>query len=29
MWKFKAVAKVGDEIACVADLMGAVREKKA
>jgi 3-hydroxyacyl-[acyl-carrier-protein] dehydratase len=29
IWKFKAVAKVGDEIACVADLMGAVREKKA
>jgi len=29
IWKFKTVAKVGDEIACVADLMATVREKKA
>ena len=29
MWKFKALAKVGDEVACTAELMGAVREKNA
>lgn len=26
MWKFSAEARVDDEVACVADLMGAVRE---
>ena len=29
MWKFKGVAKVGDEVACVAEIMSAVRDKKA
>jgi 3-hydroxyacyl-[acyl-carrier-protein] dehydratase len=26
MWKFAAEARVGNEVACVADLMGAVRD---
>lgn len=29
VWKFHAQARVGDEIACVADLTGAVREVRS